>query len=128
MGNQVKNDKNSFLGENIRETGTDLTLYKNTAEKRLFSVKTVQREEERYFLQDACYPMREKSMGYAVIINNVASEFPGTEADVAALQETYETMGFTVRVESDCHGQVCVLGLCLCLLLPMLTLLTGFGF
>ena len=69
------------------------------------------------FYQNACYPMSEQNMGHAVIINNVASEFPGTRVDAAALKETFKTMAFTVRVETDCNLQVCTLRQCL--ILPM---------
>ena len=56
--------------------------------------------------QEVCYPMRAPSLGHAVIINNVASEFPGTRVDAASLEETYRIMGFTVTMASDCSGKV----------------------
>ena len=45
-------------------------------------------------------------LGYAVIVNNVASEMAGTMADVEALQEAYETVGFDVQVHTNCNAQV----------------------
>ncbi len=50
--------------------------------------------------------MTAKKMGQAVIINNVASEYPGTRVDAEALEEAFETIGFSVGVYSDCHKQV----------------------
>ena len=45
-------------------------------------------------------------MGHAVIVNNVASEFPGTTMDSALLQETFRMIGFKVTMESNCSGMV----------------------
>ena len=47
-------------------------------------------------------------LGHAVIINNVASEMPGSNEDVKALTEAYNTMGFEVQVHKNCIAQVCV--------------------
>ena len=46
-------------------------------------------------------------LGHAVIINNVASEMPGSKEDVKALREAYETVGFQVHVHENCTAQVC---------------------
>ncbi len=49
-------------------------------------------------------------LGLAVIINNVHGEYPGSRADVATLEHTYSTIGFTVQVYRDCSGQVSEVG------------------
>ena len=45
-------------------------------------------------------------LGHAVIINNIASEMPGSKEDVKALKEAYETVGFEVQVHENCTVQV----------------------
>ena len=45
-------------------------------------------------------------LGHAIIVNNVASEMPGSNEDVKALKESYETVGFDVQVHNDCDAQV----------------------
>ena len=45
-------------------------------------------------------------LGHAVIINNVASEMPGSNEDVKALKQTYQTVGFEVHVHENCTAQV----------------------
>ena len=40
-------------------------------------------------------------MGHAVIVNNVAEEFPGTERDIQALKTAFETIGFDVQVHRN---------------------------
>ena len=45
-------------------------------------------------------------LGHAIIVNNVTSEIPGSRADVAALQEAYEAVGFDVQVHTDCNAKV----------------------
>ena len=40
-------------------------------------------------------------MGHAVIVNNVAEEFPGTERDIQALKTALETIGFDVQVHRN---------------------------
>ena len=47
-------------------------------------------------------------LGHAVIINNVASEMPGSNEDVKALKDAYETVWFEVEVHENCTAQVCV--------------------
>ena len=42
----------------------------------------------------------------SVIINNIASEMPGTNEDIKALKEAYETVGFEVQVHQNCIVQV----------------------
>ena len=39
-------------------------------------------------------------------MNNVASEMTGSLRDVEALKDAYETVGFDVKVHSDCNAQV----------------------
>ena len=45
-------------------------------------------------------------MGNAIIINNVATKMPGSQADVKALQAVYKEMGFDVYCYRDCTVQV----------------------
>ena len=47
------------------------------------------------------------SLGHAVIVNNIASELPGSKVDVEALKDAYETVGFDVQVHDDFSAQVC---------------------
>ena len=56
--------------------------------------------------QDKPYPMHLRLLGHAVIVNNVATEMPGSMHDVRALQRAYETVGFQVHVHTDCTGHV----------------------
>ena len=46
------------------------------------------------------------NLGHAVIVNNVAEEMPGSQADVEALRSAYQKVGFDVRVHNDCSEQV----------------------
>ena len=62
--------------------------------------------EAMYLFQDKCYPMSKPNLGHAVIINNVAKEFPGTKVDVEELQTTYQIMGFQVHVHNNCDDKV----------------------
>ena len=50
--------------------------------------------------------MKLSKLGHAVIINNIASEMPGSKEDVKALTEAYETVGFEVQVHENCTAQV----------------------
>ena len=45
-------------------------------------------------------------LGHAVIVNNVATEFPGSMADVEALHNVYHQMGLEVQVYKDCDQNV----------------------
>ena len=45
-------------------------------------------------------------LGHAVIINNIASEMPGSKEDVKALYKAYKTVGFDVQVEENLTEQV----------------------
>ena len=45
-------------------------------------------------------------LGYALIVNNVAAEFSGSVADVAALRGAYEKAGFNVRIKLNCSAEV----------------------
>ena len=47
-------------------------------------------------------------LGYAVIVNNVASDIPGSSRDVEALELAYETVGFNVQVHNDCDEKVLI--------------------
>ena len=51
--------------------------------------------------------MTAPKMGVAVIINNIHREMPSSVVDVEALKETFEKIGFEVRVENDCDARVC---------------------
>ena len=48
------------------------------------------------------------NLGHAVIINNVVGEMPESMEDVQALKTTYEKVGFTVQVHTNCSAQVTV--------------------
>ena len=45
-------------------------------------------------------------LGHAVIINNIANEMPGSNEDVNALKEAYQTVGFDVQVHENLTEQV----------------------
>ena len=45
-------------------------------------------------------------LGHAIIINNVSLSMPGSEDDVTALKDAYETVGFEVYVYRDCEVKV----------------------
>ena len=45
-------------------------------------------------------------LGHAVIINNVADEFPGSKNETAKLAEVYTKMNFQVHVHENCTGEV----------------------
>ena len=45
-------------------------------------------------------------LGHAIIVNNVASEMPGSNEDVKALKESYETVRFDIQIHNDCNAQV----------------------
>ena len=47
-------------------------------------------------------------LGHAVIINNIASEIPGSNEDVKALKQSCQTVGFEVQVHENCTAQVCI--------------------
>ena len=46
------------------------------------------------------------NLGHAVIINNIASEIPGSIEDVKALKKAYHTVGFDVQVHENLTEQV----------------------
>ena len=50
--------------------------------------------------------MHRPRLGHAVIVNNVSSEMPGSNADVTALKTAYEAVGFDVQIHTDCNAQV----------------------
>ena len=50
--------------------------------------------------------MHRPRLGHAVIVNNVSSEMPGSNADVTALKAAYEAVGFHVQIHTDCNRQV----------------------
>ncbi len=45
-------------------------------------------------------------MGLAMIINNAATEFPGSVVDTQALSQAFKTLGFAVEVKEDCTYMV----------------------
>ena len=45
-------------------------------------------------------------LGHAIIINNIASEMPGSMEDVKALAEAYQTVGYEVQVHENCTAKV----------------------
>ena len=45
-------------------------------------------------------------LGHAVIVNNVATEMPGSLRDVEALKAAYEKVGFDVQIHYNCETQV----------------------
>ena len=57
-------------------------------------------------LQDRPYPMDQPRLGHAVIVNNVATEQPGSNVDVTALKAAYEKVGLDVHVHDNCDVQV----------------------
>ena len=62
-----------------------------------------------FAFQNKPYPMDLRRLGHAIIVNNVSSHegYEGSKADVAALKETYQTVGFDVQVHTDCNAKVC---------------------
>ena len=48
--------------------------------------------------------MTKPRLGVSVIIDNVST--PGSEADVSALQDAYETAGFEVYTYRNCDSEV----------------------
>ena len=48
--------------------------------------------------------MTKPRLGVSIIIDNVST--PGTEADVSALQDAYDTAGFEVHVYRNCDLKV----------------------
>ena len=57
-------------------------------------------------IKEQPYSMALPKLGHAVIINNIASEMPGSNEDVKALKEAYETVGFEVQVHENCTAKV----------------------
>ena len=45
-------------------------------------------------------------LGHAIIVNNVASEMPGSMRDVDALVAAYETIELDLQVHHNCDRQV----------------------
>ena len=50
--------------------------------------------------------MNHARIGMAIIINNIATELPGSQADVEALQAAYNDIGFDVHFYKDCTAEV----------------------
>ena len=50
--------------------------------------------------------MTQPRLGDAIIVNNTASEIPGSNEDVKALRDAYNTVGFDVKVYEDCDARV----------------------
>ena len=63
--------------------------------------------------QLAPYRLDLPRFGDAVIINNVATEFPGSMVDVEALRDVFHQMGLDVQVHKDCLRTVSVSSFCL---------------
>ncbi len=45
-------------------------------------------------------------MGHAIVINNVATQYPGSRKDTDALVEAYKTMNFEVHLYENCDDSV----------------------
>ena len=45
-------------------------------------------------------------LGRCVIINNVATEYPGSKKDVEAVEKVYGDMKFRVTVKENCDARV----------------------
>ncbi len=45
-------------------------------------------------------------LGHCVIINNVATEYPGSKKDVQTIKNIYEMMRFKVTIHEDCNDKV----------------------
>ncbi len=67
----------------------------------------------KFYLQIDTLPtykiINPKKLGHAVIINNVAKEFPGSKKDTEALMKTYQMMNFEVCLYEDCDDKVQIL-------------------
>ncbi len=50
--------------------------------------------------------MDEPNLGHAVIVNNVAQEFPGSFRDVEEMTVAFERMGLEVDPNTDCNERV----------------------
>ena len=50
--------------------------------------------------------MNEPCIGRALIINNVATEMPGSQVDVLALTQAFQLARFEVRMEYNCNKEV----------------------
>ncbi len=46
------------------------------------------------------------NLGHAVIINNVASEYPGSKKEMDELVKLYRMMNFQVHIHNDCDDSV----------------------
>ena len=57
-------------------------------------------------LQRGYYDMDRRELGYAIIVNNVTSEIPGSMEDTTALVNAYKTAGFKVRHYFNCDKEV----------------------
>ena len=53
--------------------------------------------------------MERPQLGYAIIVNNVTSEIPGSMEDTTALVNACKTAGFKVRHYFNCDKAVCKL-------------------
>ena len=69
--------------------------------------------------------MHRPRLGHAVIVNNVATEQPGSNVDVTALKAAYERVGFDVHVHDNCDTQVNVMSLASLFALYLAVLFTG---
>ena len=79
------------------------SIFSDVIKLNLFTIFTA---SKIYYIQDEPYPMKLPKLGHAVIINNIASEIPGSYEDVKALKEAYKTVGFDVQVHENLTEQV----------------------
>ena len=52
--------------------------------------------------QERPYAMPLPRLGHAIIVNNEASEMPGSIEDVNVLEATYKAIGFDVQIHLNC--------------------------
>ena len=57
-------------------------------------------------LQRGYYDMDRPQLGYAIIVNNVTSDVPGSREDTTSLVNAYKTSGFNVRHYFNCDKEV----------------------
>ena len=57
------------------------------------------------------YAMVSKYLGLAIIVNNVLNQFPGTQKDVDALENCFDTIGFKWHTRNNLSQTVNALNL-----------------
>ena len=55
-------------------------------------------------LQEGTYSMKRSKLGYAVILNQLAADFPSTQKDVDALTAAFQIIGFETNIHS-CYNE-----------------------